>query len=241
MPSGQPHKRLHRIPHTSLQIPILQPQNLPGLGVIPPIHISVKIIRHIPRQPPLSIRTHLPYNIRNPLIRKEPANREKPPPTVLDNLDGAHMRLRHVPHISEDIHGPGGRYPLRNFPKSMSRIRWLEVFSSSRLARWGRCRPRDKWRVEHDEVEGCSLVADKIPCSSFGVDLHPPSVIASGKEPTTGDWELVQPIDGLYVVYVGQELQKLSQGRHNAALHWVKQPKDSAALVVYLLHSGGKE
>ena len=57
-------------------------------------------------------------------------------------------------------------------------------------------------------------------------------------EPVTQEWEVVQPVEGLHVVYVGQALQALSNGRLVAALHRVKQPKDSTAMVVYLLHPG---
>lgn len=55
-------------------------------------------------------------------------------------------------------------------------------------------------------------------------------------EPTTKEWEVVQPRPGLQAVYIGQHFQASSNGRFKAALHRVVQPEYGAALVVYLLH-----
>ncbi|OBR05641.1 2og-fe oxygenase family protein [Colletotrichum higginsianum IMI 349063] len=53
---------------------------------------------------------------------------------------------------------------------------------------------------------------------------------------STGEWGLVEPVEGLHVIYVGDALSAESNGRIRAAPHRVTQPKENTALVVYLLH-----
>lgn len=104
--------RLHRILHTLLQPPVLNPQHLSGPRIIKPIHIRRKIILSPPRQLPSQLRVPFPNDIRKPLIREMPSNNIKPHAPSLGPHNGPHVRQRHVPDIDPSEHRRGGLEPI---------------------------------------------------------------------------------------------------------------------------------
>lgn len=108
MPRLPLQNRLHRILHTLLQPPVLNPQHLPRPRIIKPIHIRRKIILSPLRQPPNQLRMPVPNDIRKPLIREMPSNNIKPLAPSLRPHNGPHMRQRHVADVDPREHGRGG-------------------------------------------------------------------------------------------------------------------------------------
>lgn len=60
-------------------------------------------------------------------------------------------------------------------------------------------------------------------------------------EPASQEWKLVEVVEGLQVVNVGEDFRKLSGGRLKAALHRVTQAEGENHLIIYYLHLGSDQ
>lgn len=110
MPRLPLQNRLHRILHTLLQSPVLNPQHLSGPRIVKPIHIRREIILSPlqRRQLPNQLRVPVHNDIRKPLIREMPSNNIKPLAPSLRPHNGPHMCQRHVANVDPRKDRRGG-------------------------------------------------------------------------------------------------------------------------------------
>ncbi|KAK1621892.1 hypothetical protein BDP81DRAFT_466477 [Colletotrichum phormii] len=59
-------------------------------------------------------------------------------------------------------------------------------------------------------------------------------------EPLTGEWKVVEVLENMPIVNVGDSFQQLSNNRLHAPLHRVKQPDEEINLIMYDLCQGGQ-